>query len=181
MDRNISPEDKRLETLAAETEKNKKSLVAQLRRTPIVQAACERLGIGRSTYYKWRSEDRIFARSADHSLEAGRFLVNDMAESQLIRMIQAGSLGAIVYWLKHNNPRYANRIIHEYEYACNLPSAEEIYIAERALSDAMASKIFPKATPEELKERSEQEFRDEEDEKKIEDKLNEYNEDTQGK
>ncbi|MDP9249008.1 MAG: hypothetical protein M3M85_00650, partial [bacterium] len=47
----VTKEEKRLAKLEAEKEKQKRAVVAQLRKTPLVQYACERTGVGRSTYY----------------------------------------------------------------------------------------------------------------------------------
>lgn len=141
----MSREEKRLAKLAAETEKRKKMLVAQLRKTPIVQVACERLSIGRSTYYEWRRDDRIFARAADRALDHGRFFVNDLAESKLIALIKEGHLPAISLWLKHNNPRYTvtTRNLYEHEIVSERPSAEEVNAAIHALSMSMLRQLPP--------------------------------------
>lgn len=95
--------------LQKKREAKQRELIAQLRKTPIVQFACERTGIGRSTYYKWRGEDFVFAQAADHALAAGRFLINDLAESRLLRLVQDDNLTAIIFWLKNNHPQYAMR------------------------------------------------------------------------
>lgn len=166
--------EKRLETLAEATEKQKKALVAQLRRTPIVQLACERVGVGRSTYYKWRVHDQIFARAADKAQEAGKFFVNDLAESKLMRLIQDDNLTAIIFWLKHNHPKYAvtTRFIHEYEVATERMSVEEINAYSYELAKIRARKIKLPETTEEMKQRIEEELEQAErkapDQKRIE-------------
>lgn len=85
-------------------------LLEQLRKIPIIQIACEKTGIGRATYYRWRKEDEAFAVSADEALAEGTFLVSDMAESQLLTAIRDGNLGAVMYWLKHRNPHYNSKL-----------------------------------------------------------------------
>ena len=124
----IPETDKRLDALAVETEKNKRALVAQLRRTPTVQSACQATGVGRSTYYKWRAHDFVFGRAADSAIEAGKFLVNDMAEAQIMRMIREGNITACIFWLKYNHPAYAKRHIHEHDIVCDRESTEERHI-----------------------------------------------------
>lgn len=120
-----SETDKRLETLAVETEKNKRAVVAQLRRTPTVQSACQATGVGRSTYYKWRADDFVFASAADSALAGGKFLVNDMAEAQIMRMIREGNVTACIFWLKYNHPAYTKKHVHEYDIVCTRESVEE--------------------------------------------------------
>lgn len=162
----LTREEKRLEALAEKTEEQKKALVIQLRRTPIVQVACEKTNVGRSTYYKWRARDKIFARVADKALKAGQFFINDLAESKLLRLVQNDNLTAIIFWLKHNHPKYAvtTRYIHEYEIMSDPASVEEISVWSNEMAKIKAAKMRPLETAEELKDRLEFEFEQEEKE-----------------
>lgn len=180
--RRLTKEGKRLETLAVETEKHKKLIVFQLRKTPIVQLACERTSIGRATYYKWRADDRIFARAADRSLEAGKFFTNDFAESKLLRLIQDDNLTAIIFWLKHNHPTYAsvNRIIHEYEIVTEKISVEEKNIAMQELSRRIARKHTPQLTTAEVKETAEEEIEEAERNKEADERMRSFEEYLEG-
>ncbi len=85
-------------------------LVEQLKKTPIVQVACEKTNVGRSTYYRWRAEDKEFAKQADEALQEGNLLVNDLAESQLISAIKDQNMTAIIFWLKTHHIDYRNRV-----------------------------------------------------------------------
>lgn len=85
-------------------------LLEQFRKLPVVSIACEKTGIGRASYYRWRQEDSAFAAAADEALVDGTNLVSDMAESQLLSQIRDGNLGAVMYWLKHRNPHYNNKL-----------------------------------------------------------------------
>ncbi len=85
-------------------------LLEQLRKFPIVSFACEKAGVSRPTYYRWRSEDPEFTKAADEALTDGTGLINDMAESQLLSQIRDGNLGAVMYWLKHRNHNYNNKL-----------------------------------------------------------------------
>ena len=38
-------------------DKDKAKVLAKLKRTPIVEAACKQAGIPRSTFYRWRKDD----------------------------------------------------------------------------------------------------------------------------
>lgn len=169
----LTKDEKRLETLAIETEKQKKALITHLRKMPIVQIACERSGVGRSTYYQWRAVDRIFARAADRALESGTFLINDMAVSKLIRKIQDENMPAINFWLTHNHPKYAtvNRFIPEHEVLTERPSIEEQNVASQFLSQVVAKKTAPDISTEDVKEMIERGFeeaeRDEPDRKRM--------------
>ncbi|MFA6270220.1 MAG: hypothetical protein WC657_03370 [Candidatus Paceibacterota bacterium] len=92
------------------TNANKELLLEQLKKTPIVETACQKLGIGRSTYYFWRKEDKEFVDKADEALRDGSLLVNDLAESQLISAIKEGNMSGIMFWLRNNHATYKNRI-----------------------------------------------------------------------
>ena len=89
---------------------NKELLLEQLKKTPIVQVACEKVGVGRATYYRWRKEDEEFAQLSDEAISEGNFLVNDMAESQLMSAIKEKNMTAIIFWLKHHHPAYLTRV-----------------------------------------------------------------------
>lgn len=90
--------------------KQKTLLVEQLRKTPIVQLVCEKVGVSRATFYRWKKEDEEFALKADKALINGKLLVNDMAESQLISAIKDKNLTAIIFWLKHHHNDYRNQL-----------------------------------------------------------------------
>lgn len=89
---------------------NKEILLEQLKKTPIVQVACEKVGVGRATYYRWRKDDTDFAKEADEALQEGSLLVNDMAESQLMSAIRDKNLTAIIFWLRNHHSSYATKV-----------------------------------------------------------------------
>jgi hypothetical protein len=107
--------EKRLETLAVKTKQQKQAFLDQLPKYPIVQVACEKSGVGRSTYYAWRKEDKTFAKAADTALKSGEHFINDMAESQLIQNIKNGHTTSIIFWLKNHHGSYNDKILHRYE------------------------------------------------------------------
>jgi len=102
--------ENKLESIKKRIQKDKELLLEQLKKTPIVQLACEKTGIGRSTYYRWKKEDSNFSGLADAAILEGSLLVNDMAESQLLSAIRDKNLTAIIFWLKHHHPAYETRI-----------------------------------------------------------------------
>ena len=114
-----------METLAAKAKADKEALLAQLAKYPIVETACARVGVGRSTYYDWRQRDRKFRELADKALSGGKSLINDMAESMLIKNIQDGSNTSIIFWLKNHHGDYSDRVYHEHEFTFPEISEEE--------------------------------------------------------
>lgn len=91
-------------------EADKQRLLAQLAKTPIIEAACKHAGLPRSTYYRWRKEDEAFADACDETIELSIGRINDLAESQLINAIKDQNMGAITFWLKHHHRSYRNRL-----------------------------------------------------------------------
>ena len=82
----------------------------QIRKIPIVQVACEKAGIARSSVYRWRDEDEEFRKKLEEALAEGEALVNDMGESQLLSLIREKSWQAISFWLRHRNPKFRDRV-----------------------------------------------------------------------
>lgn len=91
-------------------EREKQVIVEQLAKTPIVQLACEKAGMSRATYYRWRRDDPGFARDVDEAMWQGVALMNDYAESQLLAAIREGVMPAITFWLKTRHPAYRPRL-----------------------------------------------------------------------
>jgi hypothetical protein len=89
---------------------DKKNMINQLKRTPIIQVCCEKTGIARATYYRWRKEDKVFSKKSEQALQEGLKLVNDMAESQLISAIKDRNITSILFWLRNRHPAYKTRL-----------------------------------------------------------------------
>jgi len=92
------------------TGKQKQALLEQLKKTPIVQIACEKADVSRATFYRWKKDDAEFSKMADEAILEGSFLVNDMAESQLMSAIRDKNMTAIIFWLKNNHDKYRSRL-----------------------------------------------------------------------
>lgn len=97
-------------TIELRQEKNKQSIIEQLKKTPVVEIVCKKAGVGRSTYYRWKKDDKEFAKATEEALQAGSSLISDMAESMLIKAIQDGNMTGIIFWLKNHHPTYANKL-----------------------------------------------------------------------
>lgn len=121
------------------TKQQKLLFIEALRKTPIIQVVCERTGISRTTYYRWKEVDEDFADAVSSALNEGIALVNDMAETQLITSIKEKNMSAIAYWLNHRHPAYARRLISS-EQKTRL-SPEQLSLIQTCL------KIFPPNEP----------------------------------
>ena len=62
----------------------------------IIATACEAIGIGRTTYYRWYNADPEFRERVDEITETQV----DFVESKLIRAIDAGDTTATIFYLK---------------------------------------------------------------------------------
>jgi ACT domain-containing protein len=89
---------------------SKGTVIKQLKKTPIVQVSCKKVGISRATFYRWKKEDKQFANEAEAAIEEGLGLINDMAESQLITAIKEGNLTGIIFWLKNHHRQYSPKL-----------------------------------------------------------------------
>ncbi len=88
----------------------KELILETLKKTPIIQVVCEKVGVSRATYYRWCKEDEKFNEESNEALLKGKHLVNDVAESQLISAIKDKNLTAIIFWLKHHHKDYKTKV-----------------------------------------------------------------------
>jgi hypothetical protein len=109
----------------SQTKEQKERLLVELTKVPVVQIACQRIGVGRATYYSWRETDVEFRKTADKAISEGNFVINDLAESKLISNIQDGNNTSIIFWLKNHHGGYNDRIIHEHEHSHSVDLDEE--------------------------------------------------------
>jgi hypothetical protein len=98
------PSTKRRQTV------EQKVLLEQLRKIPIIQVACERASLGRSSFYRWCHEDAKFKKDAEEAMREGEEMVNDLSESQLINMVKDKNFHAIQLWLRQHHPKYGNKL-----------------------------------------------------------------------
>lgn len=119
----------------------KSRILEHLRKVPIIQIACEKVGLSRATFYRWKKQDSNFAQQVDKAVFAGEQLVNDMAESQLLSAIRDKNLTAIIFWLKHHHKTYATRVELHGSLDHNMPTltAQQEALINKAL--AMAQQL----------------------------------------
>ena len=91
-------------------QKTKEDIIDGLKKTPIIQFACKKMNISRSTLYRWKQQDKEFSEKIDEAISQGNELMNDLAESQLISAIKDRNLGAIIFWLKNRHKAYAPKL-----------------------------------------------------------------------
>ena len=89
--------------------KQKKELIEALEKTPIPSYAVKKVGISKATYHRWRKSSFRFDQQVMEAIYHGSDVINDLAESKLIELVQDGNLKAITYWLKHHKREYLER------------------------------------------------------------------------
>ena len=90
--------------------KQKELFIEQLKKIPIIQLVAEKLDIGRTTFYRWKRQDKKFAEECDKAIEEGCALVNDLAEGTLLSAMKNNNLTAVMYWLNHRHDKYKNKV-----------------------------------------------------------------------
>lgn len=100
----------KVQTIKVRQDKFRAALLAQLERTPIIELACDKVKVSRTTFYRWVHANKDFAKDVEKSLVTGREFINDLAESQVISLIRQGEIAAMRLWLQHNSHRYANKL-----------------------------------------------------------------------
>lgn len=74
-----------------------------------ISYTCKKAGINRDTFYAWKKEDKLFAENATLAVNYGKSFVNDLAHTQLIRLIQDGNMQAVRFQLLSCHDDYKPR------------------------------------------------------------------------
>lgn len=82
-----------------------------LEQNPIVQVACNKLGVSRSTYYRWQKKSKPFKRKTEAAVKIGNMKLCDLAESKLVQNVETGNQRAIEYLLNNNHPKYRKNFL----------------------------------------------------------------------
>ena len=129
---------------ATSSKKLKISVIEQLKEMPLVTYACQKFGIPKSTFYKWKLIDDEFKTQVENSINIGRDTVNDIAISQLLKKINNGETIPIIFWLKNNSPMFNEKITLEIKTNKQGLSAEELKAVTKALTNMGLENIIKK-------------------------------------
>ena len=88
----------------------KNKFLEELKKVPIIQVACEKAGISRQTFYRWKKHHKKFSVEVDKAMEEGVAFVNDMSETQLLNLIRDKDYKAISLWLKTHHEAYKQKL-----------------------------------------------------------------------
>lgn len=81
-------------------------ILRELEENPLVERACKKVGIARSTYYRWCAAEPLYKQAANEAQEKGREKITDFAESKLMENMNNNHFPSLAYWLSHNTIRY---------------------------------------------------------------------------
>ena len=140
-------DDQSIKVINKRIDGNKKNLIDELRRTPIVGVACKKVGVSRATYYRWRAESEIFCQQTDRAIKNGVDNINDFAESKLIRLMDDNNPGAIFYWLNHRHPDYSPKIFMTTEESQKMIEILSNSSNEKTIYDVIFPKVFENKLP----------------------------------
>ena len=79
-----------------QADRKKQFLEALLVTDSNISEACERTGVGRTTYYDWKRDDPDFAESAKHAIEH----IKDWVEDKILAHIKEGNVTAAIFYAK---------------------------------------------------------------------------------
>lgn len=117
-----------------------KLFLEEIAKVPIVQVACEKIGLSRNTVYRWRKEDPEFAFKMDTAMADGVEYINDVAESQLLSMVKEKNFPALSFWLRHRHSTYKAKLEVTTKEDNDELSPEQAEIVQKALSMSGLSK-----------------------------------------
>ncbi|MFA7277446.1 MAG: hypothetical protein WC101_00460 [Candidatus Gracilibacteria bacterium] len=81
-------------------------LLKELEKAGNILIACQKVGISRATFYRWKETDKDFKKKATRAERLGRESSNDIAEYGLLKGAKEGKIEHIKYLLSHNSKRY---------------------------------------------------------------------------
>lgn len=136
---------KKTAAVREKTAKKKELVLEQLKKTPITQVVCEKVGIARCTFYRWCNEDTEFKAEVERARSIGYGLINDLAESQLVKKIHEGNMTAILFWLKTHHAKYKTGLeLNAYFGKNSELNKEQKTVVRKALKLAQSVLVRPK-------------------------------------
>ncbi len=107
----------------------------ELKKVPNIKYVCKKLGLDRSTFYRWRMRHHFFEQSITDAMYIGRYSINESAESIIINGVQNGDTKCATYWLSHNHERYI--AVERVKYHEHLDDIDREFLKSGAPKDAL--------------------------------------------
>jgi len=128
--------------------KLKKKLLKEIEKFGNVYLSCQKIGIDKATYYRWKESDEKFRAQAEKSEEIGRENIGEVAEYGLLQNIKEKNQRAIEFALvniskKYKQDRTTNVIfMHKKEIIPNVPQRTLEDMLEDYADDRIANKTI---------------------------------------
>lgn len=90
-------------------DKTKYKLLKELEKSGNVYLSCLKVGIDRSTHYRWFDYDKEFRKLASQAIRRGKENNCDIAKHALMIKVKEKDMRAIEYVLSHNDPTYKRK------------------------------------------------------------------------
>lgn len=103
-------------------------LVEEIEKTPLIQIACDKVGISRNTFYRWMKEDEDFLARVNEAVSLGTGLVSDVAISNVLEGIKKKDSMYTKYWLSHKHPDFRRPYVHRID-------ADDLLVHSRLLAE----------------------------------------------
>ena len=87
----------------------REQLIQELGKTGNIYWSCSKIGIDRSTFYRWKNKDKKFQEKVEMAEKMGRENICDISEHALFKNVKAGNQRAIEYALRFNSERYVGK------------------------------------------------------------------------
>lgn len=90
-------------------DQTKDRFLKELEKSGNVYLSCLKVGIDRSTHYRWLDSDKEFKKLASRAIRRGKENSCDIAKHALMINVKEKNMRAIEYVLSHNDPTYKRK------------------------------------------------------------------------
>jgi hypothetical protein len=90
--------------------KGKRKFLEILEKSPVIAIACERSGVSKATFFRWKDADKEFVKKVESAMSEGNSLISDIARAQLISLVKEKNFAGIKFWLQNKDPEFRPRI-----------------------------------------------------------------------
>lgn len=109
--------------------KLEKTLLEVLEKVSNISIACDKVGISRYTFYRWKDGDPKFAKKIEKAMRFGDESVCDLVDSKIISAVKSGEWKALKFVAEKRHPKYKKyRPIPPNSDIQNLPTEIEFHI-----------------------------------------------------
>ena len=117
----------------------KQKFLEELRKVPIIEKACDKVGISRMTYYRWSGSNPSFKKEVGLAMSMGVDRIDDVSNAKLLQLINEGDFRSIAYWYEKRSKGILNVADRLQGINSGISMDEAIIIAEKNILEKMLS------------------------------------------